>query len=323
MELVPDSGQVPGKYPSTMLRVISILLVSFALGSCQQQAWPHLRTTYGVPGISGFNPQPRTTSEAEDQGWIKLSSCGEESSWAGDRYIRSIRDKDMVLIFDDAGYIAGIQNIVPLESTLDDVYWDYTNSPYYVRGYLFNEEVYYATVYFVDPSIICNGGRTAEEFEVDGTGNIMAIQNGPTPSDYEVAPPLMAEAEENTKWYKHLCFINMGYHFFSYNTEGTSTCRDAVPYQLVYYYGKLNGIVFQHYAALDSDNFEQVNEFALENIVDTAPQCMVDATQTPGIFTMHVYVDTYIVTCRQQDEDEEKETKDRPRPVVLSGEAEY
>ena len=44
-------------------------------------------------------------------------------------------------------------------------------------------DAYYATVYFVDPAIICNGGRTEEEFSVQGTGDRLSLQNGPTSAD--------------------------------------------------------------------------------------------------------------------------------------------
>ena len=44
-------------------------------------------------------------------------------------------------------------------------------------------QVYFATLYFVDPSIICNGGRTMEEFESEGTGNAVYFQVGETISE--------------------------------------------------------------------------------------------------------------------------------------------
>ena len=44
------------------------------------------------------------------------------------------------------------------------------------------------TAYFVSPEIICTG-RTQAEFDVDGTGNILLFQNGPTSQDVIQAPP--------------------------------------------------------------------------------------------------------------------------------------
>ena len=39
-------------------------------------------------------------------------------------------------------------------------------------------QVYYATMYFVDPATICSTGRTAEEFASQGSGYMLAMQNG-------------------------------------------------------------------------------------------------------------------------------------------------
>ena len=44
-------------------------------------------------------------------------------------------------------------------------------------------DAYYATVYFVDTAIICNGGRTEEEFNLQGTGDRLSLQNGPINTD--------------------------------------------------------------------------------------------------------------------------------------------
>ena len=53
-------------------------------------------------------------------------------------------------------------------------------------------DAYYATVYFVDTAIICNGGRTEEEFTQQGTGDRLSLQNGPTNTDL-MSVPLMEE----------------------------------------------------------------------------------------------------------------------------------
>ena len=58
-------------------------------------------------------------------------------------------------------------------------------------------QVYYLTAYFVEPSTICTTGRTEADYESQGTGYMIALQNGPTPSDIEVIPLTMEEAQEN------------------------------------------------------------------------------------------------------------------------------
>ena len=51
-----------------------------------------------------------------------------------------------------------------------------------------------------------------------------------------------------------------------------------------------------------SFSWEYVTEGAANAIVDTPPQCLLDSTHTPGISTMHVYVNDYLVNCLFEDE---------------------
>jgi hypothetical protein len=50
------------------------------------------------------------------------------------------------------------------------------------------ETVYLATVYFVDPDIICGRGRTWKEFQRKGTGNTLIIQRGSTAARENLFP---------------------------------------------------------------------------------------------------------------------------------------
>ena len=102
--------------------------------------------------------------------------------------MRSVDDKDIVILLDGNGFIAGIQSVVMKEYTLDDTYYNYSDDPYYVLGDWNGEEAYFFTAYFVDTAIICNGGRTEEEFLNEGTGNRLSFQNGPTNMDLQEIP---------------------------------------------------------------------------------------------------------------------------------------
>lgn len=59
----------------------------------------------------------------------------------GDRYIRSPSDKDLVLIFDGNGFIAGAQMFVPETSALNDQYFPFSTSEWYQAGELEGEAV--------------------------------------------------------------------------------------------------------------------------------------------------------------------------------------
>ena len=138
---------------------------------------------------------------------ITLSICYEESnsninslcvslSFPGDRFVRSVDDKDVVIILDGNGFIAGMQSVLMKEYALNETF-NFDNDPYYVLGDWNGEEAYFITAYFVDPAIICNGGRTEEEFENEGTGNMFAFQYGPTFMDLQMIPMTKDEMLSN------------------------------------------------------------------------------------------------------------------------------
>ena len=100
---------------------------------------------------------------------------------------------EMLLIFDKNGFIAGIQHVVPFEMA-DQTLYDFEGSDFYVLTDYFGQDAYYTTAYFVDPSIICNGGRTQEDFDNDGTGTELHFQTGPTIESLLTAPLTVEDA---------------------------------------------------------------------------------------------------------------------------------
>ena len=195
--------------------------------------WPHVRTTFpGSAACQGLGPgtclgyaeQPRTEAELMADGWIQISSCADNhpkylineyrdyqlhlnllvflTSFPGDRYVRSFDDKDIVIILDGNGFIAGMQSVVMQEYIMNSEY-DFANNPAYVPGDWNGEAAYFTTAYFVDTAIICNGGRTEVEFQNEGTGNQLSLQVGPLNNMLLEIPT--TEAEMLTKGFKHLC----------------------------------------------------------------------------------------------------------------------
>ena len=131
------------------------------------QSWPALKTTFG-----SFWDQPRTSWDAESAGWILLGSCSER--FLGQRYGHP-DDGSIILIFDDAGFIAGTQSVVPLDK-VDSSLVDFTRMPVYQLDTWFDVPAYLSTVYFTDTEIICNGGRTQQQFDSQGTGDRLIVQ---------------------------------------------------------------------------------------------------------------------------------------------------
>ena len=82
----------------------------------------------------------------------------QSTSFPGDRFVRSEADRDMVILLDGNGFVAGMQTVVMKEKVTDE-FIQFSSNPYYVLDDWFGEEAYFTTAYFVDTSIICNGGR--------------------------------------------------------------------------------------------------------------------------------------------------------------------
>jgi len=281
------------------LKSILLLFALFAASSSiveAEQNWYSFQVHWTPLVFDGFVSQPRTAAEAEAAGWQLVSNdCSEGASFPGVRYA-PVKDNgpDMVVIYDVNGFIAGMHSVVLKKYSSGN--WQ-SDSTWYRTETIFGEEAYLTTAYFVSPEIICTG-RTQAEFDVDGTGNILLFQNGPTSQDVIQAPPDL-DSTAGTPWYRHFCFVNMGRHYFQLNYDTNAPCDSSslVPIQLVYSGGVLNGFVWQHVARLPGDLWEEVNGLAISQIIDRPPDCFYDLAVSPGITTMHTYLRNYGTLC--------------------------
>ena len=101
-----------------------------------------------------------------------LGSCSDR--FLGERFGHP-DDGSIILIFDDAGFIAGAQSVVPVEKVNSSLV-DFSRMPVYQLDTWFDVPAYLSTVYLTDTDIICNGGRSQEQFNVQGTGDRLVIQ---------------------------------------------------------------------------------------------------------------------------------------------------
>merc|ERR1711963_234205 len=147
---------------SAMHRLTFFLLPLGSLISVEatrvRQNWPDLRTTFGRLGSgSAFAQQPRTESEASSAGWQAIAHCS--GKFLGHRYADP-SDPSLVMIYDDGGYIAGVQSVL-LEKDIDMSVNNLTKQAVYVKDLWMGEPAWFTTAYFVDPLVICNGGRSS------------------------------------------------------------------------------------------------------------------------------------------------------------------
>ena len=65
-----------------------------------------------------------------------------------------------------------MQSIVPKALTVNSSY-KFESSPWYKEGTVNGTKVYLTTAYFTNPNNICVNGHTQDEFDGEGTGNIL------------------------------------------------------------------------------------------------------------------------------------------------------
>jgi len=263
----------------------AVVLVGLIAVTSSARKWEKLSTTFGV-----YRSTPMTEAEAIQAGWNKVSSCADGGKFAGNRYIEPF-GHSFLIIYDEAGYIAGTQTMART-LYIDADLVDFSAHPAYQLDFLGDWEAYFATAYFVDPAIICSGGRTAEEFEIQGVGDRLAIQVGETAEMVYTIP--MTESEVDTEmWFVHKCLAGMGRHIIGYNYQPDQDCDSVMPVQILYHQGELSGFVWQHQADLPQDPntayWEKPSKLALTAIVTDPPQCLLDHISEPGLSTLHHY----------------------------------
>jgi len=296
---------VPEGYPLAMFRLTFFLLQlgAFISAEASRQNWPNLRTTFGRLGSgSAFVKQPRTESEASSAGWRAIGHC--TGKFLGHRYADP-SDPSLVMIYDDAGYIAGVQSVL-LEKDIDMSVNNHTKQAVYVKDVWMGEEAWFTTAYFVDPILICNGGRSSSDWANSGTGDRLLIQsktlrnstlNG---TENLISIPLtQAEANITSDWNDHFCFPGMGEHYHQFDYTPDQACDSVLPLQILYNEGVLSGFVWQHSATLPGDRWERPNPGALSSIFDRPPTCIFDHLKYPGVSTMHHYFydDPWLTEC--------------------------
>ena len=180
--------------------LVVLISLTFTKG---EQKWYNYKTTWRFKESDPqFFDQPRNVSEAIKAGWKEISNdCSSTAKFPGHRYASpEAGGPGMVFIYDVNGFIAGTHSVVPKNKTYNDQYFPWTQSKWYRQDRINGKDVFLTTVYFVDPDKICNGGRTQDEFDDEGTGNRLLFQNGPKPSDHVVAPLTQQDADDDVSF---------------------------------------------------------------------------------------------------------------------------
>ncbi|XP_052770808.1 uncharacterized protein LOC128210500 [Mya arenaria] len=206
-----------------------------------------------------YHDVPRTKQDALQLGWVKkdVGADCQGTYFNGERFWKD-SDLAVILLYDVNGFIAGIQ------TAFDKNYSSNPNdypSPQLQNHPLVEEGGnYHTTAYFIPSDKICSTGRTLAEFNQQGTGTGLWVQNGTSPSS-TVQIPMTIEQVRSSEWTEATCFKAMGTHFL-YRMSVDMDCDDFFPMFLLYNGGVLDGFGWGYGINLQtSSRFEHPTPF--------------------------------------------------------------
>ncbi|XP_059159843.1 uncharacterized protein LOC131943653 [Physella acuta] len=272
-----------------LLILASVLPCSNHSHVAAAQKWDGLKVTWG-PTLDPpfFDSMPRTESEAKRMGFKKIGSCNPQAKWRGSRYVKD-DDYAVTLLYDVAGHIAGIQTSVP-KHLPNGFPWKEIQPPFIEDGRRF-----VSTVYFVNPAIICKRGRSRAQFQNEGTGTVLYIQNSSVPEDSVRVPDREVDIQ-GTEWTKGMCFPRrMGQHY-SYRTSLNMKCEELFPMCVIYNKGQLNAFGWALQNDLPSPRYEHPVQATFALFMNPVPKCLYSAG-TLSIFHVFMTSDVSANTC--------------------------
>lgn len=263
-----------------MKSVVLLLLTSALVGLIKSSEWDGLRVKWDKNIFSSYTyaSMPRTVADAISEGFTKIDDCNPNAAWRGARYIKN-NDHALCLLYDVNGYIAGIQTGVPKNQ--NNSYPNPTLRPPFVD----DGERWVVTAYFTDPSKICTTGRSASQFQIEGTGTNLYIQNGSLPGGV-ILIPKNEDDIKGTKWTEGECFYTMGKHYW-YDLHDDMSCGSIFPAFLLYNSGELNGFGWAMTTYIVSDRYEHPPPASYSWFMNPPPKCL----DTAGTMTtQHIYL---------------------------------
>ncbi|KAH9524944.1 hypothetical protein Btru_028322 [Bulinus truncatus] len=252
----------------------------FLVDTVQQTKWDNLKVTWGPNPLNHnyFASLPRTVDEAHSAGFKKISDCSTHGQWRGQRFVKD-DDFSLILLYDVIGFIAGIQTSVPIEAGRS--YPNSSITPPFVK----DGNRWVISAYFVPPSIICTKGRTQADFDTNGTGTNLYIQNGTVPENSFIVPHKEVGLA-GSKWVEGHCFFAMGKHYW-YNLRTDTDCNKMFPVFLLYNKGELVAFGWALLTTLNSPRYEHPTPGTYGLFIKEVPTCL----NTAGVLTtMHIYL---------------------------------
>lgn len=114
-------------------------------------------------------------------------------------------------------------------------------------------------------------------------------------SSYEMNIPL-DESSLSDSWTRGKCFVTMGVHYWGdvdgVKVDAATSNANLMPLFLLYNRGQLNAFGWAFNAQLSSNRYEHPTSSVFGLFFDSVPKFLTDSTQSGGVSTMHIYLDS-------------------------------
>jgi hypothetical protein len=252
---------------------------------------------YNYPVGGGFDRLPRTAREAVAQNWVGDSvNCTNGGKFNGYRYTDYTDPgaEFVALLYDVQGVIAGLQIYLPQNELLFNKELEIEKIPMYQKAKMDGRDYFVVTTYFVDPAIICDGGRPESELQSVGTGTDVYYQNGPSPNHLHHLPHRREEAIAGD-YGNNGCIRYMGFHCYYrlHHWEKEKCSRIPPAFGIYNNDGRLHAYGFTIPVEVSSPKYEHPTPAMLLHATegpDKFPQCLYDISANYGITTLHIYM---------------------------------
>ncbi|KAJ8716510.1 hypothetical protein PYW07_003137 [Mythimna separata] len=259
-------------------------------------------------GTKAFIELPQNTTVAAASGWVQKTRPDSPVGFETLELWCPSTDYTVCLLFDDTGYVAGMQ-IAFDEELVSNAEYDWT-----VQGYTnwtttmndttenyFTVQQYYVSKETLAKAATCKAARDSSLLLQEDSLWVSGI-NGEL---FEISTKASDITGGNSLFTKQQCIPRMGYHYY-YNMTTSSECIDKLmfPWFPLIDHDQLIGIGFnlfgQYTPNTGSTNwFEYSGETAVRYTIPNGPDCLYEIAGRVGQVTMHTYFieSPYNVVC--------------------------